>query len=248
MHDRHLKFVIEYDGTDFAGWQVQPEELTVQGTLETALADLEGAAVRLTGAGRTDAGVHALGQVAGVGTALELPADRIRQAVNARLPADVLILAAEDVDSSFHARFDAVSRSYSYLIGATESPVWRRNRWFVRTELDHAAMSAALPALEGEHDLSSFCLAGSKPDHHRCRVTGISLECDPGFGGMVILRITANRFLRGMVRSVVGTLVEVGRGKVPPGELENILNARDRGAAGPTAPPWGLYLEEVRYG
>jgi tRNA pseudouridine38-40 synthase len=247
MRDRNLKITIEYDGTDFSGWQVQPEARTVQGDIESALADLAGESTRVTGAGRTDAGVHALGQVASVTTSLDLPAERIGHALNARLERDVRVVQVEDVPESFHARFDAVSRSYFYLIGSAESAVWRRNRWFVSASLDEAAMRDALAVLEGEHDFSSFCLVGSEPDHHRCRVTGISLECEVNFGGILVVRITANRFLRGMVRSVVGTLVEVGRGKTSPSEFEKILEARDRGAAGPTAPPHGLYLEKVSY-
>jgi tRNA pseudouridine38-40 synthase len=247
MCDRNLKLILEYDGTEFSGWQVQPEARTVQGVLEDALADLVGEPVRVTGAGRTDAGVHALGQVASVTTSNALPVEKVERALNARLPRDVRIVQAVDVPESFHARFDAVSRSYFYLIGGTESPIWRRNRWFVSVRLDEGAMRDALATLEGEHDFSSFCLVGSEPNHHRCRVAGISLECDVNFGGMVTLRVVANRFLRGMVRSIVGTLVEVGRGKITPNEFETILAARDRGAAGPTAPPHGLYLEEVRY-
>ena len=247
MHDRNLKLTVEYDGTDFSGWQVQPGMRTVQGDLEAALADLVGEETRITGAGRTDAGVHALGQVASVATSLTLPVERIAGALNARLARDVRIPEVVDVPMEFHARFGAISRSYVYLIGGSESAIWRRNRWFVSAELDRAAMRGALETLEGEHDFSSFCLVGSEPDHHRCRVTGISLECGVDFGGMTVVRISANRFLRGMVRSVVGTLVEVGRGKTAPTEFEEILEARDRGAAGPTAPPHGLYLEEVRY-
>ena len=248
MHDRNLKLTLEYDGTEFSGWQVQPDERTVQGDLEAALSDLTGEDLRVTGAGRTDAGVHALGQVASVATSLRLPIERVGPALNARLDRDVRVVGAEDVPSAFHARFDAVSRSYFYLIGATESAVWRRNRWFVSAGLDTAAMGEALDALQGEHDFSSFCLAGSEPDHHRCRVTGISLECEVNFGGMVVVRITANRFLRGMVRSVIGTLVDVGRGKTSPRGFREILEARDRGAAGATAPAHGLYLQTVRYG
>jgi tRNA pseudouridine38-40 synthase len=248
MHTRNLKLTVEYDGTDFSGWQVQPGQRTVQGDLEAAMADLAGEDVRVTGAGRTDAGVHALGQVANVPTSLTLPVEKIGAALNARLGRDVRVVHVEDVPESFHARFDAVSRSYFYLIGGEESALWRRNRWFVSARLDREAMREALVCLEGEHDFSSFCLAGSEPDHHRCRVTAISLECEADFGGLHTVRITANRFLRGMVRSIVGTLVEVGRGKTSPDEFERILEARDRGAAGPTAPPHGLYLEAVRYG
>lgn len=247
MHARNLKLVIEYDGTDFSGWQVQPERRTVQGVIEDALFDLAGERARVTGAGRTDAGVHALGQVASVRTALELAAERIGPALNARLPDDVRIISVEDAPESFHARYDATSRSYFYLIGGAESPIWRRNRWFVRAELDAEAMRGALETLVGEHDFSSFALTGSEPEHHRCRVTEISLECDVRFGGLTVVGIVANRFLRGMVRSIVGTLVQVGTGKLTPAGFGEILEARDRGAAGPTAPPMGLYLSEVRY-
>jgi tRNA pseudouridine38-40 synthase len=248
MHSRNIKLTLEYDGTDFAGWQVQPGARTVQGEIESALSDLTGESQRVTGAGRTDAGVHALGQVASVPFLLDLPCDRITGALNARLSRDVRVLSAADVPESFNARFDAVSRSYFYLIGGAESPLWRRNRWFVSAPLDMGAMRDALSAVEGERDFSSFCLAGSEPPHHRCRVTSISLESHPYVGGMLVLRITSDRFLRGMVRSIVGTAVEVGRGKTTPGRFREILEARDRGAAGPTAPAHGLYLEAVRYG
>jgi tRNA pseudouridine38-40 synthase len=247
MHDRNLKLVIEYDGTDFAGWQVQPDERTVQAVLEAALSDLEGGSVDVVGAGRTDAGVHAFAQVANVHTRLGLQPDEIRRAVNARLPDDVLLLDVADASESFHARYDATSRTYVYLMSRNESPIWRRNRWFVRYRLDTDAMRASLPALLGEHDFASFCLAGSEPAHQRCRVAAISLECEHELGELLVLRMSANRFLRGMVRSVVGTIVEIGRGRTAPEELRDILEARDRGAAGPTAPPWGLYLKEVRY-
>jgi tRNA pseudouridine38-40 synthase len=247
MHDRNIKLVVEYDGTDFSGWQVQPGKRTVQGVLEEALSDLAREETRPVGAGRTDAGVHALGQVANARTRLGLPAGELRCAVNARLPADVMVLEVSDVPWTFHARFDATSRSYVYLMSGTESPLWRRHRWFVRYPIDLPAMRVAAEALVGERDFGSFCLAGSEPAHERCRLTRISLDSQDELGGLIVLRITANRFLRGMVRSIVGTLVEVGRGRIAPGELEDILNARDRGAAGPTAPPWGLYLKEVRY-
>jgi tRNA pseudouridine38-40 synthase len=247
MHTRNIKLVLEYDGTGFSGWQVQPGARTVQGVLEESLSDLAGEPITIIGAGRTDAGVHALGQVASAKTSLALPAGEIRAAVNARLPDDVLILSAEDVPPAFHARYSAVSRSYFYLVGFAESPIWRRHRWHVRSVLDVARMREALDPLRGEHDFSSFALTGSEPDHHRCRVAAISLEWDPRFGGLLALRVTADRFLRGMVRSIVGTLVEVGRGKIAPSEMATILDAKDRGRAGPTAPPWGLYLERVTY-
>lgn len=247
MHSRNLKLTLEYEGTGFSGWQVQPGERTVQGVIEDALADLSGEAARITGAGRTDAGVHALGQVAHAGTSLTLPTEELTGALNARLPKDVRILEVLDVPQSFHARFGAVSRSYFYLIGRAESALWRNYRWLYQAPLDETAMTTALAGLEGERDFSSFCIKGSEPDHHRCRVTEISLESRFYCGPMLEIRITANRFLRGMVRSIVGTVVEVGRGRITPKEFDEILAARDRGAAGPTAPPHGLYLEKVLY-
>jgi tRNA pseudouridine38-40 synthase len=247
MHARGLKLVIEYDGTDFAGWQVQPGLRTVQGAIEEAFSDLAREAVSVTGAGRTDAGVHAIAQVAHVRSGLELEAASVAPALNARLDDDVRIRGAEDVPPGFHARHDAVARSYLYLIGAEESPIWRRRRWFVKAGLDVDAMRDALGRLEGEHDFSSFCLTGSEPAHHRCDVRTTAIEWEPCLGGTLAVRVTANRFLRGMVRSIVGTLVEVGRGKLAPAEVDEVLAAMDRGRAGRTAPPWGLYLEEVSY-
>jgi tRNA pseudouridine38-40 synthase len=248
MHTRNLRFDIEYDGSDFAGWQVQPDRRTVQGVLEDAVSDLAGERLSVTGAGRTDAGVHALNQVAHVKCSIGLPAGAVAAAVNARLPEDVRVRGVREVPLAFHARYDAIARSYAYLIGLSESPIWRLRRWSVRADLDARAMSAAADMLTGEHDYESFSLKGSGPQHHRCHVMGTSIECDPGHGGMIIFRVEANRFLRGMVRSIVGTLVEVGRGRLAPADVAAILEARDRARAGPTAPPHGLYLVDVTYG
>jgi tRNA pseudouridine38-40 synthase len=248
MHTRNLKLTLEYDGTDFAGWQVQPGERTVQGVLEAAFSDLAGEPVAVTGSGRTDAGVHALGQVASVETRLALAPPVVAAALNDRLPDDLLVRSVEDAAPGFHARYSAAARRYLYLIGATPSPLWRRRRWLVTYDLDVPRMAEAALALRGERDFSSFALSGSEPNHHRCRVSLVSLEWDPRHGGMVVFRIEADRFLRGMVRSIVGTLVEVGRGKTAPEDIPAVLDALDRSAAGPTAPPWGLYLEQVTYG
>jgi tRNA pseudouridine38-40 synthase len=248
MHTRNLKLTLEYDGTDFAGWQVQPGERTVQGVLEAAFSDLVGEAIAVTGSGRTDAGVHALGQVASAETSLGLSPEAVVAALNDRLPDDLLVRSVSEAPPGFHARFSAVARRYFYLIGVTPSPLWRRHRWLVTYELDVRRMAEAAEAFRGERDFSSFALSGSEPNHHRCRVSLVSLEWEPRHGGMIVFRIEADRFLRGMVRSIVGTLVEVGRGKTAPEDIPAVLGALDRSAAGPTAPPWGLYLEQITYG
>lgn len=247
MSGRILKLTVGYDGTAFSGWQVQPGERTVQGELEAAFSALEGSPTRVHGAGRTDAGVHAVAQVAHVETALELPAERIAGALNARLPDDMLVRRVEDAPEAFDARFSATQRSYVYLMSVEEDPLWRNRRWVVRKRPDIEAMRAAAETLLGEHDFSSFCLTGSEPSHHRCRLDSISIEWQDELGGMIILRVSANRFLRGMVRSIVGTLAEVGRGRMTVEQFRDVLEARDRSRAGATAPACGLYLEKVDY-
>jgi tRNA pseudouridine38-40 synthase len=215
--------------------------------LEDAVSDLAGESVAVTGAGRTDAGVHALGQVANVKLRLDLRPVTIVKALNTRLPDDLLVKTAAAVPPDFHARFSATERRYLYLIGAVESPVWRSRRWHVRARLDVEPMRVAAAMLEGEHDFASFCLTGSEPEHHRCRVSRISLEWLPEHGGMLVFRVAANRFLRGMVRSIVGTLVDVGRGRTSPDRFHSILESLDRGEAGATSPAHGLYLTDVIY-
>jgi len=244
---RHFKLNLEYDGTDFAGFQWQHEVRTVQGELEAAILRRTDSAVRITGAGRTDAGVHALGQVVSFGVDTSIPTDRIALALNGVLPSDIAITEAVEVSPEFSARFSASSRVYAYLILSRDmrSALWRRYSGFHPHPLDVSKMQKAANLLLGEQDFSSFTnlLQPGEPTFRhvmRCRVS--AHRC------FVIVRIEANAFLRGMVRTIVGTLIEVGSGKREPADITAIINSHDRRQAGPSAPPHGLCLLKVRYG
>ena len=247
-----FKLTIAYDGTGLVGWQRQPEGTSVQGLLEDALARLTAsAAVTVAGAGRTDAGVHARGQVASVtlGTALA-PAD-LHRGANALLPPAVRVLAVEPADPTFHARFGARQKRYEYhlVMGPLISPFEVRYAWHIPYPLDAAAMRAALPALEGRHDFAAFRSTGSDIDDtvrtlHEVRLDEVPAEAG---GRRLILTLVGDGFLRHMVRAIMGSLVEIGRGRWPAGRLAEILAGADRAQAGPTAPPQGLFLVSVRY-
>ncbi len=240
--------VIEYDGTDFAGWQVQREGArTVQGVLAAALASITGAAVTLHGAGRTDAGVHAEGQVAHVAVATRLAPDALCRALGAQLPRDVVVRQVVAVPDSFHARRDARSKLYRYRLwtGATRSPLRDRTSLWVRGALDLGAMHRAAAHLVGTQDFSSFRAAGSAVPTSVRSVT--RAEIAGSRGGDVTLDFEATGFLRHMVRNLVGTLLEVGQGRRAPESIPGLIAARDRGLAGPTAPARGLTLVCVRY-
>jgi tRNA pseudouridine38-40 synthase len=239
---RNFKMTIEYDGTDFSGWQVQPDRRTVQGELYSALANLGEGETLVTGAGRTDAGVHAAGQVAGVRIETRLGAEELMRAVNALLPLDVLVRGIEEVPLSFNARFDARRRTYHYIFIRRRSALWRRYFYFYDGALDVAAMQQGAKQLLGEKDFSSFCSSADESPTKRCRVTETRVFETPP---LLVFHITADRFLHNMVRSLAGTLLDIGRGK--PLIMKEVLEARDRATAGPTLPPHGLYLITVRY-
>ena len=255
---RTLKLTVAYDGTAYVGWQRQPAGLSIQGRLEAALGDLASTRVAVVGAGRTDAGVHALGQVAGVRLDLDIDPAALTRAVNARLPGDIRVVDSAVVADAFHARFDAVAKSYRYrlLHGPVMSPFLRRYAWHVRDRLDVGAMSEAGRMLVGEHDFAAFQAAGSAVrttvrtlfDLAVGRaVPGAWTGADAGGAEMTVIEVRGSGFLRHMVRTIVGTLVEVGRGRWGPAEVERALRAADRSAAGPTAPPRGLFLTGVGY-
>lgn len=256
---RTLKLTVAYDGTDFAGWQRQASVRTVQAAIEDALLPIERQRAVVIGAGRTDAGAHAAGQVASVRLESSLAADVLRRALNGTLPPDVRVLEVEDAPADFNAQFAARSKTYRYQIwtGSVLPPAVRRTTWHVPQHLDLERLSEAAATIVGEHDFAGFQAAGSDvittvreilqsslfAPSVADLVAGEGLE----IGRMLRYDVTGTGFLRHMVRNLVGTLVEIGRGWRPPDDLRRILASRDRSQAGPTAPAHGLTLWEVRY-
>jgi len=244
---RTIKLVIEYDGSHYLGWQVQPNGQTIQGVIQDRLKRLTGESSQLIGSGRTDAGVHALGQVAHFKTESGMDANTFQRALNSLLPEDIVIRRAEEVEAEFHARRSARSKVYEYrILNRTTPPaVDRQYVWYVPQKLNLDEMKKASHNLVGEHDFSAFRSVGSSA---RSSVRNI-LRADWKRGKVGLLRfeIEASGFLKQMVRAIVGTLVEVGRGKISAQEFKRILDSKDRKEAGPTAPAQGLFLKEVRY-
>jgi tRNA pseudouridine38-40 synthase len=241
-----FKLTLEYDGTDYLGWQLQPQGPTVQGVLEAALARLAGEPVRVSAAGRTDAGVHASGQVAAVTLRRNWTPETLQRALNALTPRDVSITAVETVADDFNPRRAARSRVYQYRIwnGRWPSPFWRRYAWHVVRALDCDAMQAGAHCLVGDHDFSAFRAAGCDAEHPVRRVLHSEWRRDDT---LLVYTIEATAFLRHMVRNIVGTLVEVGVGARSATACTDLLAARDRTQAGPTAPACGLCLTRVTY-
>lgn len=247
---RWLQLTLTYDGTRYAGWQVQPGRSTVQQALEGALQQVIGAPVRACASGRTDAGVHALGQVVSVRTDSRLPCAVLLRAVNARLPRDVAVVSVREARPGFHARRDALAKRYRYQID--NRPVvdvfGRLFAWHIRKVLDHGAMDRAARGLLGTHDFRGFESSGARRQTSVRTVTDIGVRRGIGTdANRVSIEVEANGFLYNMVRTIVGTLVEVGRGARPEGWPVDVLRARDRRRAGPTAPPQGLFLVRVDY-
>ncbi|MFQ5797533.1 MAG: tRNA pseudouridine(38-40) synthase TruA [Bacteroidota bacterium] len=241
---RNVKLLIEYDGTDFVGWQVQPNGRSVQGVLETTLQQILGEKVNVIGAGRTDAGVHARGQVANFHTSRSLDPNSLRGALNSLLPEDIIAHAVDDVGPDFHARYDAKERTYRYYISTVRTALERRITWYVKYTLDLQSMNDAGRRIVGEREFETFCKADRERNH--TRVTVMSARW-LGSGTRLTFEIRANRFLRGMVRALVGTMVDVGRGYLTVNDFIKALEKTGRNGGGMSAPAKGLFLEEVKY-
>jgi tRNA pseudouridine38-40 synthase len=254
---RNIKLLIEYEGTRYQGWQTQKKGLTVQSTVEGCIEKLTGEKCALIGAGRTDAGVHALGQVAAFKTSSALDTVTIKRALNALLPPDIRIREASEADDSFHPRYGSTEKTYFYLIANTvlTSPFLERYVWPVPQELDIASMASAANIFVGRHDFRAFMGAGSSVKGSVREVRELSVEELNGIGFLgasiegrfIKIKARGDGFLRHMVRNMAGTLVEVAKGKIKPEAIKEILASGDRSNAGPTAPAKGLFLEKVLY-
>jgi len=243
-----VKLVLEYDGTELVGWQAQPNGRSVQAVVEAALEELLGEPVKVAAAGRTDSGVHALGQVAAFSTSRALPLKAYAVGLNGHLPPDVAVVAAEEVPDAFDPRRWSLGKRYRYLISNRKgrSPLRRRTHWELFMPLDVEAMRAGARALVGRHDFSAFRAADCEAPHAVREVRALSIAGEAG--GEVAMEVEGTAFLKHMVRNIAGTLVEVGKGKQPAEWVAEVLASRDRTRAGPTAPAHGLCLVEVKMG
>jgi tRNA pseudouridine38-40 synthase len=242
----NIKMTVEYDGADYHGWQIQPNGKTIQQVLEQAFENVLKEKVRVNASGRTDAGVHAFGQVANVVCSPSVDLWHLQRGINALTPADIVVKKMEIVADFFDARWHARSRVYEYRIWNAPWPsaLHRRDSWHVHIPLDMLSMQEAAGCLEGEHNLSSFQAAGCDAAHPIRKIFHNSLSWD---GQLILYTVEATAYLRHMVRNIVGTLVEVGKGHRSPEDFSELLRRCDRTQAGPTAPAHGLFLVEVKY-
>ncbi|MEO6528851.1 MAG: tRNA pseudouridine(38-40) synthase TruA [Gemmatimonadaceae bacterium] len=249
MPTRMLQLVLHYDGTNFSGWQRQPDRRTVQGVLESALGRLCAAPVAALGSGRTDAGVHARGQSVGVRVPVKWEPASMRRALNALLPDDVWVADANAMRDDFHARYSATTRGYSYYVGTDEeamSPFRRRTEWSVLRPLQREYLDEGAACVLGEHSFRAFAVRGTAPaeDDHRCQIH--RAEWRDRAGGLVF-EVEANRFLHHMVRFLVGTMIEVAQGRRPVADVTTLLLAGDNDEVSAPAPAHALFLDRVLY-
>ncbi len=243
---KRILLIVAYDGTEYCGWQIQPNGITVEEVLNRELTHLLHEEIRVIGASRTDAGVHALGNVAVFDTETRIPADKISFALNQSLPEDIVVQQSKEVPLEFHPRHCDSRKTYEYRIlnRAMRDPNCRRNTYFYHWDLDLTAMQHAADYLIGEHDFQSFCSPATEAETTVRMIYGLTVEKE---GDLITIRITGNGFLYNMVRIIAGTLLEVGNGKRKPEEIAEILEKKDRSAAGPTAPACGLTLMEIAF-
>jgi len=246
---RRIRITVSYDGTDFHGWQVQPGFPTIQGALETVLSEMEGARVQVEGSGRTDAGVHALAQVAAFSMANPIPVANLRKAMNRVLPRDIRVLGVQEVAENFHPRFDAVAKTYEYRILRAEvcPPFDRRYVHHHPYPLNEDAMIAGAPLLEGEHDFSAFAASDERDDLGKTKVRRIFSSRIDRCGDRLIYRVRGSGFLKHMVRNIVGVLLEVGKGNLDRDGVVARLEPDCAIPPGPTVPARGLFLLSVEY-
>jgi len=243
---KRVKLTVAYDGTNYHGWQIQPEGDTIEAELDKHLSELLKEEIHVTGASRTDAGVHAMGNVAVFNTDARMPVDKIAFAMNTRLPSDIKVQKSEQVPDDFHPRFCKVRKTYRYQIWnrAIPNPLISRYSTFYYYPLDASKMDQAARYLLGRHDFSSFCTAKPDRPNHVRTIFDISVKRD---GDLITLMITGDGFLYNMVRIIAGTLLRIGGGQMEPSSMKTILEAKDRGLAGDTARPEGLTLMEIEY-
>lgn len=243
---RNIKLTIEYQGKDFNGWQKQPNKLNIQGEIERAIGSITGEEIDLIGSGRTDAGVHSLGQVANFKTNSKLPIEKFAVAINSRLKKSIVIKKAEEVDEQFHSRYSVHSKKYRYIINnsPTGTAIYRELEYQFPIPLNIEKMQQAAKYLEGEHDFSSFKASGTSSKNSVRKIFKAEiLKKDE----RIFIELTGSGFLYNMVRIIAGTLLDVGIGKTQPEEISEIIKSKDRKRAGKTLPAVGLYLVEVTY-
>ena len=243
---RNIKLIIEYDGKGFNGWQKQPDRLNIQGEIEKAIEEITGEKVDLTASGRTDAGVHSLGQTANFKTDSKSPTEKFAKAINSRLKKSIVIKSAEEVDEKFHSRYSVKSKTYRYIINNSENgtAIYRGLEYHVPMKLDYEKMNEAIKYFIGEHDFKAFKASGTSSKSSVRKILDGSVRKE---GERVIIEVTGTGFLYNMVRIISGTLLDVGLGKIKPEDIPSIIESKDRTKAGKTLPAHGLYLLQVNY-
>jgi tRNA pseudouridine38-40 synthase len=244
MNKENIRLILEYDGTNYHGWQKQDNALTIQTIVEKAIKDLTQENVNLIAAGRTDTGVHARGQVVNFYLQKKMPLYKIYKGLNAYLPGDIVVKKVEKVEKNFHSRYDAKKRIYQYFISLDRTALYRNYCWQLFYKLNLNTLKQTAEHVFGVHDFSSFCKYEVSSDHKKCQVYESKWIEQ---GDFLVYRIVANRFLHGMVRTIVGTMIDVARGRFDMEDFIKILAVKDRNDAGVTAPACGLFLEEVIY-